>query len=135
MRTRLTSRPLMQPSIKPVTRQAATASQIFIPHSMFMIPNTMPERPSIDPTDKSIAPPPEIITTLSPMPRLVIRPYPQQFVSKWKLRDGTPLTIRPICPEDEPLMVKFHGTLSEQSVHFRYFGALKLEQRVAHEQL
>ncbi len=69
------------------------------------------------------------------LPRLAIRPYPQQFVSKWKLRDGTPLTMRPICPEDEPLMVKFHGTLSEQSVHFRYFGASKLEQRVAHERL
>jgi acetyltransferase len=32
-------------------------------------------------------------------------------------------------------MVKFHGTLSEESVHFRYFGIVKLEQRVAHERL
>ena len=32
-------------------------------------------------------------------------------------------------------MVKFHGTLSEESVHFRYFGVVKLEQRVAHERL
>ena len=69
------------------------------------------------------------------LPALAIRPYPQQFVSKWKLRDGTPLTIRPICPEDEPLMVKFHGTLSEQSVYFRYFLPLKLEHRVTHERL
>jgi len=69
------------------------------------------------------------------LPELAIRPYPQQYVSQWKLRDGTPLTIRPIRPEDEPLMVKFHGTLSEESVHFRYFGISKLEQRVAHERL
>ena len=69
------------------------------------------------------------------LPPLAIRPYPQQFVSKWELRDGTPLTIRPICPEDEPLMVKFHGTLSEESVNFRYFVPLKLEHRVAHERL
>jgi acetyltransferase len=69
------------------------------------------------------------------LPQLAIRPYPQQFVSKWELRDGTPLTIRPICPEDEPLMVKFHRTLSEESVYFRYFGILKLEQRIAHERL
>jgi acetyltransferase len=69
------------------------------------------------------------------LPRLAIRPYPEQYVTQWKLRDGTPLTIRPIRPEDEPLMVKFHGTLSEESVHFRYFGIVKLEQRVAHERL
>ena len=32
-------------------------------------------------------------------------------------------------------MAKFHGTLSEESVHFRYFGLLTLEQRIAHERL
>jgi acetyltransferase len=69
------------------------------------------------------------------LPRLAIRPYPQQYVSTWKLRDGSPIAIRPIRPEDEPMMVKFHGTLSENSVHFRYFGLLKLEQRIAHDRL
>jgi acetyltransferase len=69
------------------------------------------------------------------LPRLAIRPYPQQYTSNWNLRDGTPITIRPIRPEDEPLMVKFHGTLSEETVHFRYFGLQKLKLRVAHEQL
>ncbi len=71
----------------------------------------------------------------SDLPPLAIRPYPVQFVTAWKLRDGTPVTIRPIRPEDEPLMVAFHKTLSEESVHFRYFGSIKLEQRVAHERL
>jgi acetyltransferase len=69
------------------------------------------------------------------LPRLAIRPYPQQYVSTWKLKDGSPILIRPIRPEDEPMMVKFHSTLSEDSVHFRYFGLLKLEQRVAHDRL
>jgi acetyltransferase len=69
------------------------------------------------------------------LPRLAIRPYPEQYVSTWKLRNGVFITIRPICPEDEPLMVKFHSTLSEDSVHFRYFGFLKLEQRTTHERL
>ena len=32
-------------------------------------------------------------------------------------------------------MVPFHEGLSEDSVHFRYFGAIKLEARVAHERL
>jgi len=69
------------------------------------------------------------------LPRLAIRPYPQQYASSWKLKDGTPLTVRPIRPEDEPLMVKFHGTLSEETVFFRFFGSAKLEKRVAHERL
>jgi acetyltransferase len=69
------------------------------------------------------------------LPRLAIRPYPQQYISTWTLKDGTPLTLRPIRPEDEPLMVKFHGTLSEETVHFRYFGVSKLEKRVSHERL
>ena len=74
-------------------------------------------------------------TPESDLPALAIRPYPTQYVTAWKLRDGTPVTIRPIRPEDEPLMVAFHKTLSEESVHYRYFGSLKLEQRVAHDRL
>jgi acetyltransferase len=69
------------------------------------------------------------------LPRLTIRPYPTQYVAAWTLRDGTPITIRPIRPEDEPLMIAFHQTLSEQSVYLRYFHALALSQRVAHERL
>jgi acetyltransferase len=69
------------------------------------------------------------------LPRLAIRPYPSQYVSSWKMQDGTPVTIRPIRPEDEPLMVKFHETLSERSVYFRYFHTMRLTQRVAHERL
>jgi len=32
-------------------------------------------------------------------------------------------------------MVRFHETLSEQSVYYRYFSALKLPQRIGHERL
>ncbi len=69
------------------------------------------------------------------LPRLAIRPYPTQYVTPWKLRDGTPVTIRPIRPEDESLMVKFHQTLSERSVYNRYFIPLRVEQRITHERL
>src|SRR5581483_2985646 len=69
------------------------------------------------------------------LPRLAIRPYPTQYVTSWKMKDGTPVTIRPIRPEDEPLLVRFHQTLSEESVYFRYFHMLNLSQRVAHERL
>ena len=69
------------------------------------------------------------------LPRLAIRPYPQQYVQPWKLHDGTPVTLRPIRPEDEPLMIKFHETLSERSVYFRWLQVLGLSQRIAHERL
>ncbi len=77
--------------------------------------------------------PPE--TREDQLPRLAIRPYPAQYTSSWTMRDGRAVTIRPIRPEDEPLMASFHQTLSERSVYMRYFQALGLSQRVAHERL
>lgn len=69
------------------------------------------------------------------LPRTAIRPYPAQYISDWRLKDGTPTVIRPIRPEDEPLMVRFHEKLSDRTVYLRYFQPLKLSQRVAHERL
>jgi acetyltransferase len=69
------------------------------------------------------------------LPKPVIRPYPSQYVSKFVLKNGTEVTLRPIRPEDEPLMAKFHETLSDRSVYMRYFSSLSLSSRVAHERL
>ena len=69
------------------------------------------------------------------LPRPAIRPYPTQYASPWTARDGGPVVIRPIRAEDEPLLVKFHETLSERSVALRYFQAIKLSRRVAHDRL
>lgn len=69
------------------------------------------------------------------LPRLAIRPYPTQYIYRWTMEDGTPVTIRPIRPEDEPLMVDFHQTLSDRSVYMRYLHPMMLSQRVAHERL
>jgi len=69
------------------------------------------------------------------LPRLAIRPYPRRYVEPWTAPDGTPLLIRPIRPEDEPLMVEFHHQLTEESVYARYFSHLGLSQRTAHERL
>ena len=74
-------------------------------------------------------------TSLEHLPRPAIRPYPVQYVAPWTMRDGTPVVIRPIRPEDEPLMVKFHETLSERTVYLRYFHMAKLSTRVDHERL
>jgi acetyltransferase len=69
------------------------------------------------------------------LPRLTIRPYPTQYVHPWTLRSGTPVTLRPIRPEDEPLMVTFHETLSARSVYLRWLHMLNLSRRTAHEEM
>jgi acetyltransferase len=69
------------------------------------------------------------------IPTSAIRPYPTRYVSEWTMKDGTRVTIRPIRPEDEPVMVHFHETLSDRSVYFRYFHMMNLEMRVQHERL
>jgi len=73
--------------------------------------------------------------TEAELPRPAIRPYPTQYVSDWALRDSTKVTIRPIRPEDEPLMVKFHQGLSERTVFLRYLQAMNLSERTAHDRL
>ncbi len=82
-------------------------------------------------TEHTVSYMPDSITQAEPSRR----PYPTQYVWERQLKDGTPVTIRPIRPEDEPLMVRFHATLSERSVYLRYFCSLSLSARVEHERL
>jgi acetyltransferase len=69
------------------------------------------------------------------LPRPAIRPYPTQYMGTWESRDSTQVTFRPIRPEDEPLMAKFHETLSERTVYMRYLQAMNLTYRIGHERL
>ncbi|OAB59327.1 acetyl CoA synthetase subunit alpha [Phormidium willei BDU 130791] len=74
-------------------------------------------------------------TDVAELPKPAIRPYPSQYVGRWTVRDGREVTIRPIRPEDEPMAVKFHESLSDESVYLRYAHAFKLSRRVTHERL
>jgi acetyltransferase len=69
------------------------------------------------------------------LPRPAIRPYPSNYIRKEVLHDGTNVRLRPIRLEDEPLMVKFHETLSDLSVHKRYCYMMALSHRTEHERL
>ncbi len=61
-----------------------------------------------------------------PAPRhLIIAPYPNQYVSHWMLEDGTPVMLRPMRPEDEPLVADFLASCSEETIYFRYFRRIK----------
>jgi acetyltransferase len=69
------------------------------------------------------------------LPRTTIGPYPSAYVEKWTAPDGASIAIRPIRPEDEPKMVRFHESLSDRSVYLRYFHHMQLSARVTHERL
>jgi acetyltransferase len=62
-------------------------------------------------------------------PRLAIHPYPNQYTAPWKLNDGTDIVVRPIRPEDEPLIVAFHERHSEHTLRMRFFGLVKTLSR------
>ena len=47
------------------------------------------------------------------------------------LKTGERVSIRPIRPEDEALLVRFHEGLSDQTVYFRYFHMMKLTHRIS----
>ncbi len=53
---------------------------------------------------------------------LVISPYPAKYTRQVELRDGTPATLRPIRPEDEPLVRGMFKYLSKESLYYRFFG-------------
>lgn len=71
----------------------------------------------------------------SELPRPAIRPYPYNYVYSATLKNGKGVTLRPIRPEDIPLMENFHRELSERSVYQQYFSFLSLDQRIARERL
>ena len=55
---------------------------------------------------------------------LAIPPYPAQYEHLWPLRDGGEYTVRPIRPEDAPLLQALAKGLSPQSRYFRFVSSL-----------
>ncbi len=56
---------------------------------------------------------------------LVISPYPNQYETTATTKGGLELFIRPIKPEDAPLLVDLFHSLSERSIYYRFFSPLK----------
>ncbi len=69
------------------------------------------------------------------LPRPAIRPYPVQYIENWVLKDGPAVTIRPIRPEDEPLMVQFQKDLSQETVRQSYLKVVHYEERITRDRL
>jgi acetyltransferase len=56
---------------------------------------------------------------------LCISPYPAQYESRLHLPEVGDLSIRPIRPEDAPLLSEMFDTLSPRSVYYRFFSPMK----------
>ena len=68
-------------------------------------------------------------------PRSAIRPYPSRYIESFMTHTDIPVTVRPIRPEDEPLMDAFNRTLSPHSIYLRYFHPVSPIHLTSHEQL
>jgi acetyltransferase len=60
---------------------------------------------------------------------MAIHPYPNQYTAPFRLRDGREVLVRPIRPEDEPLIVALHAGHSEHTLRMRFFGLVKTLSR------
>jgi len=55
-----------------------------------------------------------------PYAHLAIRPYPDEYVTERTLKDGTPVVLRPIKPEDEPMWHDLVAACSTETIWFRF---------------
>jgi acetyltransferase len=53
--------------------------------------------------------------------RLAIAPYPQELETAERLRDGTVLPLRPLRPEDEPMLIDLAAHMSREDLRLRFF--------------
>lgn len=56
---------------------------------------------------------------------LAAKPYPAELEEKMTLADGRELLVRPIRPDDEPMIKDMFYSFSEQTKYLRYHGTLK----------
>jgi acetyltransferase len=59
-------------------------------------------------------------TESEPYAHLALRPYPEKLVKRIALKDGVPVTFRPIKPEDEPLWLAMLGSCSKETIYSRF---------------
>ena len=58
--------------------------------------------------------------------------YPYKYIKTIRLKDGTIVKLRPIKPEDEPLMLELFKTFSPETIRFRFFLPLR---EITHDDL
>jgi acetyltransferase len=64
-------------------------------------------------------------TAVKPFSHMVICPYPSEYETTVQLKDGRPVLLRPIRPEDEPIEEEMFKTFSDETMRFRFFSPVK----------
>ena len=54
-----------------------------------------------------------------------VRPYPSQWLRHLELKDGWRVMVRPIRPEDEPLIHEFLRHVTSEDLRLRFFAPMK----------
>lgn len=62
--------------------------------------------------------------------RLAIRPYPRSLEQQITIKDGRQFFVRPILPEDEPLVHQMVANQTSEDLRLRFFAPLK---RLSHQ--
>jgi len=57
--------------------------------------------------------------------RFAVRPYPKEWEQGHALQDGTSILVRPLRPEDEPLLHTFHARVTAEDLRLRFFAPIK----------
>jgi acetyltransferase len=57
--------------------------------------------------------------------RFAVRPYPSQWEGQLVLRNGWPISVRPMRPDDEPAVIKFLEHVWPDDLRLRFFHAVK----------
>jgi acetyltransferase len=66
-----------------------------------------------------------ILNPPRPYSHLAIRPYPEEYRRAARLKDGAPIVLRPIKPEDEPMWHALLASCSRESIWFRFRYSFK----------
>ena len=59
-----------------------------------------------------------------PKARLAIRPYPNELEETIQLKTNISCLLRPILPEDEPLLKSFIDQVTKEDLYYRYFSEI-----------
>ena len=67
----------------------------------------------------------KIKTKIQAHEHIVVTPYPKKYTANWKLKNGIPVILRPIKPEDETLLDELFQSFSKETMRFRFFQIIK----------
>ncbi len=60
-----------------------------------------------------------------PYSHMVISPYPKEYITSFRMKNGKGVLLRPIRPEDESMEAEMFTKFSEQTQRFRFFTLIK----------